>query len=69
MYAAIGTNGIRDIVWGLGESAEAAEEQAREGLREDGTPDIVELRTQEVSAGDVAAVNAGDVDADRLGRR
>ena len=68
-YAAIGTDGIRDVVWGLGETAEAAIEEAREGLRQDGTSDTVELSTREISAGDVAAVEAGDVDAERLGRR
>lgn len=69
MIAAIGTNGIRDVVWGIGETAEAAIAEAREGLRQDGTPDNVELRTQEISAGDVEAIKAGDVDAEGLGRR
>lgn len=69
MIAAIGTDGIRDVVWGLGETAEDAIREARDGLRQDGTPDTVRLTTREISAGDVAAVEAGDVDAERLGRR
>lgn len=69
MIAAIGTDGIRLVVWGMGETAEEAISEAREGLRQDGTPDDVELTTREISAGDVAAVEAGDVDAARLGRR
>lgn len=69
MHAAIGTNGIRDVVWGMGETVEEAIEEAREGLRQDGMPDTVELSTREISAGDVVAIEAGDVDAERLGRR
>lgn len=76
MYAAIGTDGIRNVVWGMGETAEDAIAEAREGLIEAGLglsgeddPNGIEIRTQEISQGDVDRINAGDVAAERLGRR
>lgn len=68
MIAAIGSDGIRDVVWGLAETAAAAIADAQDGIREAGC-EPSELRTKEVSTGDVLAVMDGDVDAARLGRR
>lgn len=67
-WAAIGSDGIRLVVWGMGETAEAALAEAREGILEAGSVEV-ELVTREISAGDVEAIKAGDVDAGRLGRR
>jgi hypothetical protein len=70
MYVAIGSDGTRDVVWGMGESEEQALEQARDNLNsvECEGAEGCELRMQEIGGADVAAIEAGDVDAASLGR-
>jgi hypothetical protein len=76
MYAAIGTDGVRLVVWGMGETAEASIAEARSELREAGlgiegevdAPNGVEIDTREITASDANAIKAGDVDAASLGR-
>lgn len=62
-YAAIGTDGTRNVVWGIGSTESAALADAAE---QDGAPD--ELTTRTITTADVEAIEAGDVDAASLGR-
>lgn len=57
MFAAVGTDGTRDVVWGLGTNEDEAKLDALQWL--DGA--ACELRTEPVTAEEVAAINAGIV--------
>lgn len=61
-YAAIGTDGMREVVWGLGSTEAAAEADARE--QEDPPED---LRTLPITAAAADAVRAGTVGLDGRG--
>lgn len=61
--AAIGTDGTRNVVWGLGDTEDLALEDAAE---QEFVP--ADLTTRTVTAADVVAIEAGDVDAASLGR-
>lgn len=62
-FAAIGTDGTRNVVWGLGDSEDAALADAA------GQEDVpADLTTRAVTAADAEAIEAGDVDAASLGR-
>lgn len=64
-YAAIGTDGTRYVVWGLGASEETAEADAR--AEADAAACDPELRcTVAIGAERVARIQAGDVSADDL---
>lgn len=66
MFAAIGTDGTREVVWGLGATVEEAEQDAREGASNaDCDPDLV--RTVPVSADVAERIRAGGVVAAELG--
>jgi len=66
MYAAIGTDGMREVVWGIGETEEAAEAEAASEAREAGCdPEL--RRTVAVTAEQAARIEAGEVDAATLG--
>lgn len=61
-YAAVGTDGLRDVVWGLGDTPEAALEDAARWLAEERPVRTAEaLDLHEVSEERAAAVRAGDV--------
>lgn len=60
-YAAIGTDGNRPVVWGIGASEDAAEQDAHEELRAGDCESA--LVYCEITAEDAARVEAGDVDA------
>lgn len=65
MFASIGSDGRRFVVWGLGETAEAAEVEARAQGRDAGCdPEL--CATVEVDAAREALIRAGDVTADDL---
>lgn len=66
MYAAIGTDGRREVVWGLGASAEEAELEAiDEAHGSDCNANLV--RTVQVSDDVVARIRGGDVAVAELG--
>jgi len=66
MIAAIGTDGTRDVVWGLGETEEAARADASTWLAGAcGAP--VELRFAAVSSETAARVEMGVVGVAELG--
>jgi hypothetical protein len=66
MYAAIGTDGTREVVWGLGGSASDAEREAREeAAGSDCDADL--LRTVEVSDEVAQRIRAGTVATSELG--
>lgn len=60
-FAAIGTDGTRAVVWGLGATEEAAEADAAE---QEGAPSDLVLVS--VSTGRASAIEAGNVDAEDL---
>lgn len=65
-YAAIGSDGTREVVWGLGDTAEAAESEACQAGRDSGCdPELV--RTVEVTPAQAARIQAGEVGARDLG--
>lgn len=65
-YATIGDDGMRPVVWGLGDDIDAAHEDALSNLREAGAQSTEPLRTVPVSAGRAALIEAGDVSAEGL---
>lgn len=65
-YAAIGTDGTREVVWGLGATEEDAEAEAREQAR-DAECDPELLRTVAVTDEQAERIRAGVVGADDLG--
>ena len=64
-FAAIGDDGMRPVVWGIGETERLARRDAEEQAHDSccGTGD---LRIVEVSAERAARIEAGDVDASDL---
>lgn len=56
-YAAIGTDGTREVVWGLGDTEEAAMLDAAAQDEAAG----VDLRAEQISEAQAAVVEAGDV--------
>jgi len=68
-YAAIGTDGIRPVVWGLGETEGAAGTEARiqQAQSVDGDPLNDALVIIEVTAEQSERVTAGVVDLETLG--
>lgn len=66
-HVAIGTDGNRPVVWGMGDTAEEAMADAASELREQcEVASDFELRCVEVSDDRAAIVTAGDVDASDL---
>lgn len=63
-FAAIGDDGRRPVVWGVGDTDEEALADARSELRQAGATS--ELRVVEITAERRAAIEAGDVDAEGL---
>jgi hypothetical protein len=61
-YAAVGTDGVRDVVWGVGPNADAAEADA---LTQEGVP--ADLRYLPITSAAVEAVNGGAVGIDGRG--
>jgi hypothetical protein len=66
-YATIGTDGMRPVVWGLGLSPEAAEEDAREQLQALGEACAEELVTVPVTEEQARRVEEGEVSTKALG--
>jgi hypothetical protein len=64
-YAAVGTDGIRPVVWGLGATREDAEEDAIENLAQSG--DRSPLVYVSIDDRTAERVEGGWVDADGLG--
>jgi hypothetical protein len=65
-FAAIGSDGTREVVWGLGDSEEAAEAEAlREAAASDVDPELT--RTVEISDDVDTRIRAGEVDCEGLG--
>jgi hypothetical protein len=62
-FAAIGTDGTRPVVWGLGATEDEAEEDAR---AQDDAGDV-KLITVEVTAEQAARIEAGEVSVATLG--
>lgn len=58
MYAAIGDDGLNPVVWGVGETDEAALADAREWLEREAVSS--ELILRQVTPEEAAAVVAGD---------
>ena len=65
-YAAIGTDGIRPVVWGVGDSPDAAEAEAREGVGGVEAPDAP-LAVVEITADQRREIDAGQVSTEALG--
>lgn len=66
MYAAIGTDGTREVVWGLGETEEAAVAEACEMGRQSGCdPEL--SRTVPVTAEQARRIDSGEIGAEDLG--
>ena len=67
-FAAIGTDGRRPVVWGLGDTEAAALADGQDELRETGgyDPRDPALRMVPVSDERAATILAGDVSADDL---
>lgn len=63
MFAAIGTDGLRFVVWGLGETEEAAEAEA---AAEAGSADPQLACTVPVTAERAADIRAGAITAEDL---
>lgn len=61
-YAAVGTDGMRDVVWGVGPCADDAEAEA---LTQEGVP--ADLRYLPITAAAVEAVHRGAVGIDGRG--
>ncbi len=61
-FAAIGSDGTRPVVWGLGDT----EQEARDEATSDPDNEHDELRVVKVSAKRAARIEAGDVDASDL---
>jgi len=59
MFAAVGNDGTREVVWGIGETAEAALEDA--ASQADGSFNIGTLETHAITAAQAAVVASGDV--------
>ena len=57
-FAAIGTDGTRPVVWGLGNTEDEALAEAHEGLLQ--TDSDSRLRTVEITEATYCAINAGD---------
>jgi hypothetical protein len=68
MIAAIGTDGTRPVVWGLGATVEEATAEARRWAGDIGE-DLDMIGTVEVDAERAARIEAGDIDANDLVRR
>jgi hypothetical protein len=67
-YAAVGTDGIRPVVWGIGDSYDAARVEAREQLANT-DPEYRDdpLVIVEITAEQRACIEAGEVSAEKLG--
>lgn len=68
-YAAVGDDGTRPVVWGLGDSAEGAREDAGQYVPPDGRgwrQQVAELRVVQVSEERFNRIAQGDVDASDL---
>lgn len=66
-FAALGTDGRRPVVWGIGHTEEAAREDAAESLRDAGFyDDSTDLRVVEIDAARYARIEGGEVAADDL---
>lgn len=63
-YAAVGTDGTRQVVWGLGDTEEEALADAATELREQGCTS--ELRTVGINEARRSRVQGGDVEANDL---
>jgi hypothetical protein len=63
-WVAIGTDGKRHVVWGLGDTPEAAQRDGEAELREQ--CDVQDLAVVEIDAARLARLQAGDVDASDL---
>lgn len=66
MYAAIGDDGMRPVVWGLGRTESAAMRDARSQLHEAGCES--EIHAAQIDRARVARIRAGDVEASDLVR-
>jgi hypothetical protein len=68
MYVAIGDDGMRPVVWGMGETQDAALTQATDNLNSESCKGAEgqKLLIVEVSAERAARIEAGDVDASDL---
>lgn len=65
-FAAIGDDGVRPVVWGLGDTPEAALLDARE---QDGIDAGADLHVMPITRDQQAAIRCGDVDASGLMRQ
>lgn len=56
-YAVVGNDGMRPVVWGIGETPEDAQEDARDWADKD----VEEMRVEKITRRQAAVVEAGDV--------
>lgn len=66
MYAALGSDGLRMVVWGIGRTEAAAEKEAREEARQsDVDPELT--HTVKITAAQTRQIKLGHVGAESLG--
>jgi len=62
VFAVVGTDGTRAVVWGLGDTADAARTDARRWLADaNAVHEADSLDVEEITAEQAAIVRAGDV--------
>jgi hypothetical protein len=66
VFAAIGTDGTRPVVWGIGANAEEAIADGEEQLGDVGAAGSCDLRSVEISVARFSRIASGDVDASDL---